>query len=137
MKYFKRLNLYKDYSGNNQYNPETETATSYGWWTYYKFIGNTPVFNCYSYSVTTSRHQRALRDLLRIDSRDAVLWIEAPQGLQDLNSSITYYTGLIEQLNDKIDRPRSHNKKNIERRQEIEEYELKINQVKELQKVDV
>lgn len=136
MKYFKRLNVYKNSTGTNVYYPNSETAISYGWWCYYKIIGTTPVYNSFYYSSTTCRHQRDLRRLLCIDSRDRVLWIEAPQGLQDLNNAVTYYTGLIEELSDKINKPRSHKKKNIERRQEIEQYELKINQVKELQRIE-
>lgn len=72
IKYFKRLKIYKNSTGNVTFDPETFEARSYNWWVFVKKINNKVVFNDYSYSVSTNAHQwlvkRVLIDLgIKID----------------------------------------------------------------------
>lgn len=128
MIYRPRLKVYKNYNGSNWFNPETMTAISYGWWVYLKEINGKLVFNDYRYSVTTSKHQAQLRNL--IGKVDHV--IHAPYGLQDLGSSIEYYNYQIKTLTEAIEKPRSHKRKNEERMVDIKLIEKDIETVKEL-----
>ena len=130
MKYFKRLKLYK--SNECLYNPETMEATSYNWWVFIKLINGVLVFNNYNYSPSTIKHQYKVRDLLRELEIDIDITIEAPKGLQDLNSAIAHYDYLIKELNDAIAKPRSQKKKNLERQKQILELEVTKSKVKGL-----
>ena len=128
MQYRPRLKVYKNYNGSNWFDPETETAISYGWWIYLKRINGKLVFNDYRYSVTTAKHQRDLRSI--IGNVDHI--IHAPNGLQNLGSAIDHYEYQIKELYKAMAKPRSHNRKNIERREEIERLEKDIETVREL-----
>lgn len=86
IKYYERKNIYKNSNGTNTFNPETCEALSYGWWVYVKRINGKVVFNNHSYSVTTSKHQGEMRRLLRELDIEIDLFIEAPNGLQELDS---------------------------------------------------
>ncbi len=64
LKFFKRLNVYKNSTNTVSFNPETKQAYSYRW----NFVGMLKgrlVFNDYNWSTTTSAHQSAVRDVLR------------------------------------------------------------------------
>lgn len=62
MKYYKRLKIYK--APNVTFNPETLEAFSYEWWKFVAKIEGKIVFNNYSYSQSTSKHQIKVRRLL-------------------------------------------------------------------------
>jgi len=62
MKYYKRLKVYK--ASNVMFNPQTFEATSHDWWVFVKKINGTVLFNDYSYSNSTCRHQSKVRSLL-------------------------------------------------------------------------
>jgi hypothetical protein len=64
MKYFKRLNLYKQ-GKNNVFNPETCEASSYSWWVYVKKVKGLVIFNDHNYSPTTRKHQYTMKNLLK------------------------------------------------------------------------
>lgn len=130
MKYFKRLKVYKNHSGANVYNPETEIATSYGWWTYLKRFGDTLVFNNYYYSSTTCGHQNRLKKVIGYTGYEQ---IEAPKGLTDLPAAITHYEYMIKELEASCAKPRSHKAKNAERQLEIMRHLNTIEFIKGLQ----
>jgi len=65
LKYFKRLNVYKNSTGSCVFYPETLIADSYGHWEFVKRIRGKVVFNDYNYSPTTSAHQSCVRSLLK------------------------------------------------------------------------
>ena len=57
MKYFKTLGIYKNSTGSNTFNPETKEARSYNHWQYTRVHDGKLIFNNYSYSNSTSKHQ--------------------------------------------------------------------------------
>src|SRR5574338_865594 len=133
MRYYSRLKQYKNSSGTNVFNAVTQIATSYDWWIYLKRINGRLVFNNYTYSNTTAKHQSKMRQLLRQLGLEIDLFIEAPNGLQDLNSAIQYYNYKIKKLDEAIDNPKSKNETNVERLKKIEHYMAKIETIKMLQ----
>lgn len=135
MKYFKRANIYKNSSGSNTFNPETFRAYSYSWWRYVEDFDGILVFNTYRISNTTAKHQSDMRSLL-IDlgyDLDKFWFIEAPRGLQDLNSAKEYYQLKIRRLETEIAKPRTHKTKNKERLGEINGCKAAISMIKKLQ----
>ena len=134
MKYFKRANIYKNHNGSNRFNPEKFEAVSYDWWIYVKDFNGIKVFNTYNYSPTTNRHQSNMRGLLEdLGERVQDFWqLECPRGLQDLQSGVEHYNGLIKGLKAEISKPRTHKAKNEERRAMISQYETKLEMLAKL-----
>lgn len=132
MKYYSRLNVYKNTNGTNVFNPETLEAISYNWWIYLKRINNKLVFNNYAYSNTTRKHQHDLKYVLREKGINIDLVIEVPRGLQDLKSGIEYYQDKIKKLELAIAKPRSRNSTNNERKLNIMLYRQQIAEIQAL-----
>lgn len=132
MKYYPRLNLYKNATGTNCFNPETKEAYSYHWWRYVEMINGKWVFNNYSFSPTTCKHQSNMLGVLDAIKAENIVFIEAPKGLQDLPDSIRYYEHKIIKLTAEIARPKSQKRKNQKRQTLICEYQYKIKLVKTL-----
>jgi hypothetical protein len=92
------------------FDPETQEAYSYGWWRFVERIGPYLVFNSYRYSVSTSKHQGLLYwgygneryGLLADLGLSVDLRIEAPRGLQDLDSAVSLYERRIADLECRI-----------------------------------
>lgn len=128
MKYMKRAKIYKDYSGNNTFNPETFEAKSYQWWVYVKDFNGVKVFNSYRYSPTTAKHQNNMRGLLEdLGERVDHMWeLECPNGLQDLDSGITLYKERITKLMALINKKGTRKAKNEERCHEIRISKVKL-----------
>jgi hypothetical protein len=119
MKYYKRLKLYK--ASNVTFNPETMVAYSYGWWEFVKVIDGKVVFNNYYYSTSTCKHQSKVMGLLSELGIKIDMTIECPGGLQNLQSAVEHYTYEIKELERKIAAPRTHKKKNEERKRHIDQ----------------
>jgi len=94
LKYFKKLNVYKNSTGSNYFDPETMVATSYNWWVYLKRIKGKLVFNDYSYSPSTSGHQSALKGVLKDLGIKIDIIVFCRQGLTD--------SGINEAIEDKF-----------------------------------
>lgn len=62
MKFIKKRNQYE--SANVTLNLEEMTAYSYGWWKFLAVINGKIVFNNYSYSNSTCKHQSKVRRML-------------------------------------------------------------------------
>lgn len=119
----KRANIYK--ASNVTFNPENFQAYSYDWWRFTDYINGRIVFNTYTYSSSTIKHQSKVRSLLSDLGITGVFKIECPAGLQapDRDESIReHYQGLIQELEELIAKPRTQAKKNEERRKQIKEY---------------
>ncbi len=84
MKYRPRLKLYKDSSGNNTYNPATGQAYSYNWWRYVDRVKGKIVFNDFSYSKTTNKHQWDAKSLLKELGVKIDYFLNVPRGLQSV-----------------------------------------------------
>lgn len=134
MKYCSKSNTYKNSTDTNYFDPEQLIAISYGWWLYLKPIGRELVFNTYSYSPTTVGHQSRLRSLLYRLNIKPTMYIEAPNGLQDISRAIDHYYYLISRLTDKINQPKTYKAKNLERHADILKYGMIIDWLKEIQK---
>lgn len=124
MKYYKTLNLYK--ASNVTFDPSKCKAVSYGWWEFVSDIGGVIVFNNYHYSISTQRHQRKVRGVMRELGIVAGITIESPGGLQDLESARKYYMFLITELEAAITRKGSRKAKNEERHATIVHYQQKL-----------
>lgn len=79
MKYFSRLGIYK--ASNVSFNPDTCQAYSYGWWRFVDCINGKVVFNDYSYSNSTNKHQSKVRNLLAEQDIKIDLFVKVHCGL--------------------------------------------------------
>ena len=91
-------------------------------------IGTYLVFNEYSYSNTTSKHQSEVRGLLGRLGLVVDYSIQAPNGLQDLVGAEKHYLKLIESIQAKLNSPRTRASTNAARLVVLERLvgELKI-----------
>lgn len=113
MKYMKRAGIYK--ASNVQFNPETCQALSYDWWRFVDRVGGQVIFNHYNYSPSTVKHQYKVRDLLRTLGIAIDLEIEAPDGLQNLDSARAWHLIQAENLEAEAARPRTRKSTNERR----------------------
>jgi len=131
MKFMKRTQIYK--ANNVTFNPKTLDAYSYDWW---RFVEAAPtggvIFNSYTYSNATAKHQIKVRNLLRTLGIEIVLDIKSPGGLQNLDSAVKYYEAKIINLKALIAKPGTRKAKNLERAQEIEVLEHKLVSIKNI-----
>ena len=138
MKYYKTLEVYKNSTGSNVVDLVNTQAHSYGWWQYLKVIGDTVVFNNYSYSSTTSRHQRDCQQLLGWP--DYIMYIETSLSLSNsdcLNDAIKALEYDIKELQAASDKPRSRKSTNEQRCIDIGKAYSKIQEIKALQRREV
>lgn len=87
-----RKGLYSNSTGSCVYNPLTKEGFSYSWWQVTAVFDGLPVFNSYSYSVTTSGHQSKLyrifsedfpgHDIISVDFGPGLQ--KASRGLEDV-----------------------------------------------------
>lgn len=134
MYFYPRLNLWKSPGGNLKFDPKDMHATSYDWWSMLKRINGKLVFNSYRYSVSTAKHQSAVRGWLSANKIAVDLYIESPKGLQRLDSAIDCHMGYISRFESEIARPRSNKRKNEERCAAIKIHKAKIASIKKLMK---
>lgn len=80
MKFFKRLKLYK--AVNVTFNPETMDAYSYQWWRFVGVVEGKLIFNDFRYSVTTARHQRKVRSLMKSLGIKPDITMPLPRGIR-------------------------------------------------------
>ena len=65
IKFYPRLKIFKNSTGNVTFDPKKVEALSYNWWVFVKKIKGKVVFNDYRYSNTTSAHQYLVRTVLK------------------------------------------------------------------------
>jgi hypothetical protein len=63
--YFKRSEIFKQPNGRVTFDPKVIEARSYGHWCFVKVIKGKVVFNDFSYSNTTGKHQSSVRSLMQ------------------------------------------------------------------------
>lgn len=130
MKYYKRLKVYK--GANLLLDVENERAVSYGWWLFLKRIRGKLVFNSYNYSPSTMKHQQKVkRQLSELGIRPDMV-IQSPQGLDSPASAIHLYEERIRVLNELIAMPRTHAKKNEERKSQIADLSATLADIRSL-----
>ncbi len=127
LKHRQRANDFINSTGNNWLRGDMREAKSYGWYTYLKEINGKLVLNRTHYSPTTDRHimetYRALNYNVDIVLRNT------RHSLDNLPLVVSGLGERITELQQLIDKPRSHKDKNDERRAEIA---LINNQIREL-----
>lgn len=83
MRYYSRLKKYK--ASNVEFDCETQTAWSYGWWNFYR----DGVFNNTNYSPTTIKHQSKMHDVLRQEGLGITLMLNRTRlSLDNLQAAI-------------------------------------------------
>lgn len=121
---------------NCTFNQETMQAYSYGWWRFVEVVDNKVLFNNYSYSHSTSKHQWNTQRLLgklgiKIDFEFA-----CRKGFQDgYESAVQDYKYKIKQLKELIKTPGTHKKKNEERKNQIANIQCTLGIVKKFQRL--
>lgn len=118
MRFLKRSNLYRSQSGKCTFDPVAMTAWSYSWWQFVAYIDGKVYFNGYHYSMPTGCHQRAVRQLLR-DHGIKWHYVSYAAGLHNISGQISIFERKIERLKAAIAAPRTHKRKNVERRASI------------------
>ncbi len=114
MKHLKKSNTYTNSTKTLTFNMDTMTGHSYSWYVIAKRINGIMVLNNYSYSATTIKHVWELRKLFNALCIDYVE-IEAPKGLQDLESSKALYENRINSLIAETKKPKTRKSTNLER----------------------
>lgn len=124
------------YSSNVTWDATKRVAKSYGWWEFVKPIGGKLVFNTYGYSMSTRRHQRKVENHISNTFTKVDEYIEAPNGLQDLESAGDHYVERILELESAMMKKGSHLKTNLVRAERIRYLRGKIEVVQSLIKGD-
>jgi hypothetical protein len=104
MKYYKRLRKYK--ASNLEYCIDTKISYSYEWWQFTKLLsdGKTILFNNYSYSSSTSRHQSKIASLFREagyynePSLYNIVYVSSPKSIGATN----FYQSCVDVIHEKI-----------------------------------
>jgi hypothetical protein len=137
MRFVKKRQQYENSTQSLTYHPLKQEARSYGWWVFLRKIGNRLVFNDYSYSKSTSRHQNEVWHHLNITGNiDGLIVIEAPDGLQDLRSALSLYEDGIVKLREAINRKGSRKKTNEDRKLQISKLKENIETVRYLMELE-
>jgi len=125
MKYFSRSGVYKNSTGSNVFDPNTQKGVSYEWWVYSRVIGDSLVLNNFHYSTSTAKHISAASSIMT--TPDIV--VECPKGLQSVDGLMSgkeLYRERIEELLDKITKKGSRSSTNEKRIEAIMLYKRKI-----------
>lgn len=133
MKYQTRAGLYK--ASNVTFNPSTNEAFSYDWWKFVKTIGQLTVFNSYPYSVSTRRHQYKVKRLLQELGIQIHADIEAPLGLDRLDTALGHYQSRLSSLKGAMIKPRIRQATKDKIEADIVACKSKIKQVNNLMKM--
>lgn len=130
LEFYPRLGLWK--ASNVTLDPSTLEAHSYSWWLMARRFGDLVVFNSFRYSVSTSKHQFNVRCWLGHHGISYVT-LEAPRGLDDLDSARRRYLRLIDELKAEIAKPRTRKAKNQEREAMIQRHRAKLALIDQLE----
>jgi len=133
MKYYKTLKCYK--APNFVFSPETMHATSYRWYDLFKKINGQTVLNSYAYSNTTIKHIHKMRKLAKELNIKIDLEIQAPSGLQNLDSAVSFYFDKIQDAKEHLVKPRIRQTTKEKLAKEIVFFETKLKQVQKLKGV--
>lgn len=123
-------------ASNVMFDPQSMEATSFRWWYFVKRIGGKVVFNDYSYSSYTTRHQRKVENTMKALGIKVDVVIQAPKGLQNLPEALAAYQSTIKHLTMLIQKPGTRKAKNEERAARIRELQARVKTVQMLIKAD-
>lgn len=102
LKYMKRAGIYQGSNYNVTFNPKTNRAVSYKWWTFVAKIEGKLVFNNYRYSVSTAKQQSKVRSLLQELNIKIDIEMPLPKGIESGDSLAEMILKSEEHLCDKF-----------------------------------
>ena len=132
LKFYKKKGIYQNSTGSLTFNPIKMEAHSYSWWLFVAKIKRKIVFNNYRYSMSTTKQQMKIQNLLNQLDIKIDYYIEARRGLDRLDIAIEDYSYKIKTLEDLIAKPSTRANKNAERKALIKTYKEKIKIIKRL-----
>jgi hypothetical protein len=134
MKYFKKLEVYKNSSGKNWLSLKEMSGYSYDWWQYLKVMKGKVVFNNYTYSNSTAKHLNDAMRVLRDNNIKIDVEIAAPRGLQQdgLESAIEYQLDKLNTAKERLANKLTRQKTRPMLEQQIEDAKTQIRLINEL-----
>ncbi len=105
MQYKKRARVWTNSTNRVTLDVVNKTATSYDWWVFLKEFDGILVFNNYSYSNTTAKHQRDVRRKLRELNIEVNEWVSFVDSLDKFET--------LEQVFVAQDKQRENDKKDL------------------------
>ena len=130
MKFIKKRNQYE--ASNVSFDPENISAFSYNWWEFVSVINGKVVFNNYTYSNSTAKHQIKVRRLLETLNIKIDIVIESTKSLSSYewqDDALKMLDNKIKLLNDALNNPRRKKALDEKRKEEIvylEEKKLEV-----------
>lgn len=92
LRFVKKRNRYENSTRSLTYDPLTCEARSYDHWLFTKRVGNKILFNYYSYSPTTSKHQRCIEyQFNRTLAKNNVVYFSYPKSLDTRDFEIEMF----------------------------------------------
>lgn len=116
MKFKPRRGRYE--SSNVSFDPDFCWAYSYGWWRFVDKVNGKVIFNNYSYSQSTNKHQSKVRGLLRDLGIEIDFVVYSQAGLHSSGwkvHAVQTLTDSIEAVKSQLSNPRRHKKLDEER----------------------
>lgn len=123
-RWYVRLKVYKGI--HFWFDPKTLEARSYQWFPMLLKIGKRLVINECIYSNQTAKDYSKLHRCLEREKIKPDCSIYAPQGLNNLDAALSYYEYEIKSRQELILKPRTHKRKNAERKIEIKQLNKKL-----------
>jgi len=126
-KFIKRRGQYENSTGSFTFNPETHEARSYGHWQFMKEYKGVILFNAYSYSNSTSKHQSEARrlagypEMVQVNTRESLDYTETA-----IKTAIRSLHSDNDQLARDIAKPRTRKATNERRASEINHNKMHI-----------
>lgn len=133
-RWFPRLQIYK--GAHFTFDPKTELAHSYRWWCMARRIDGFFVVNDFHYSIQTAKDFSRLYNCMRREGIETQIRIHAPLGLERLDSAVDYYEKQIAELESLLVKPKTHKRKNAERKLLIKRHTVSLALVHRLIKAD-
>ena len=127
MKYIKKRNRYE--APNVTFLKDNMEAFSYDWWQFVKIIDGKVVFNNYSYSQATNKHQRKVRNLMSDLDIKIDYFVESACGLQSIDwfdNAKEILKENIESIEKSLASPKRKKKLDEERKEMIAFYKKEI-----------
>lgn len=136
-RYVKRDNVHR--TNRFEFDRDTCTATSYGWWVFVKKVGKTIYVNRARYSMQTDIHQDMADNILKFEQPELygikIVSVYYRCGLNHLDRAISDYEYWIRQHTEDMVKPRTHKLKNLWRKAEIKRLRKEIVNAKRLDKI--
>jgi len=129
MKYIQKRQRYE--ASNFSFEPDGQFGVSYGWWVFSKEVNGVLVFNNTTYSPSTTKHQS--KGWNKLSSKPDLILNHTRNSLSDLEAALTNeivnIKKEIKSIIEAMNKPRSHKRKNEERKSSINYYIKRIKEI--------